>query len=80
MLSVISGFLFTIKISIMFHNRTKVLRKIFTTFFATMSFKVGRWLFSSQFGPLLKQAKFCEAADAVVKIGLKLKSNHQSQF
>ncbi len=37
-------------------------------------------LFSSQFWPLLTRASFFEAAKAVAKIGLSLKSNHHCQI
>ena len=39
-----------------------------------------RWLFSSHFWPLLKQASFLEATGAVVKIGLSLKPDHHKQI
>ena len=39
-----------------------------------------RWLFLSQFWPLLNQASFYKAAGAVLKIGLSLKPNHHLQF
>jgi len=40
----------------------------------------GRWLFSSQFWPLLNQASFFEVAEAVLKIGWSPKSNHHEQW
>jgi hypothetical protein len=55
--------------------------RFFGRFYPTVSFKdldqvIARWLFSSQFWPLLKQALFFEAAKAVAKIGSSLKSNY----
>ena len=38
-----------------------------------------RWLFTRNFLPLLKQAVFFKAAVAALKIGLRLKPNHQNQ-
>jgi len=39
-----------------------------------------RWLFLSLIWPLLNSASFLEAAEAVEKIGLSLKSNHRHQI
>ncbi len=39
-----------------------------------------KMIFWSQFWPLLKQASFLEAAGAVSKISLSLKSNHNWQI
>jgi len=39
-----------------------------------------RWLFLSPFWPLLKQAKFFETAEAVMEIGLSLKTNRHNQL